>query len=483
MVKQGILVTSLLAFTLASPLQAQNVPADIPLTGPGGTLAPPKTPTYNTTGARNHTLDPTVTPPNQAGLTNIPIPSTTNRTGTNGPFSGAASPFCTTIPYGGTCVENKFRTQVDFGYMLPDDPIRNPRQPGGSHLHCFFGSGSANAYSTYKTLRNHSLDSTAAGTDVNATGYWFPCITVLNPYGDGKNYAIKPDYVVVYYTENPATNNPKVGLAIGTRYVFGFDMDIATLGLQYAWLRTYVTNANTAQGYARYSVTNGAGNYQSQVTWTCIGATPAGVKYLKNPDGSDPYGGTCGSGQEFDFDLSGPRCWDGDTLHSNGGYKHVIPMVWDTTFSEWVCPTNYYEVPGIVVKGVFQQYGWTDRQRWDLSSDIALRAAKGWNTTQVPSGSTFHADWLDGWDNNFRSGVNGWERNCLGTLGNVGHECNSSQINSTTWLKGGNAGEQGVSRNPQVDLSAIPHVLQTDPGWMLIPPSWSGALTAHRVHP
>lgn len=475
----AVVFFSLQCFAI-EPTLAAPVPVDIPLTGPGGTLAPPKTPVYNTTGAQNTTIDPTVTPPSQTGLTNIPIPSTTGRIGTNAPYNGSASPFCLTVVNGGTCLENKFRTQVDFQYMLPDDPIRNFGQPGQSHLHCFFGGGSVNAYSTYKTLRKHALSSFAAGTDVNNTGYWMPCFVVLDPYGNGKNYALKPDYVVVYYTENPATNNPKVGLPTGTRYVFGFDMDSSSPSTQFAWLQTILNAANTAQGRTRYTLTSPSGRYASQALYTCQGATPASSNYHVMPDGSDPFGGTCNSGQEYGIDISGPKCWDGDTLHSDGGYKHLIPGVYDNDYGKFVCPTNYYTVPDLVVKPVYKQYGWADRQRWVLSSDLAYRAMHGLNATQVPAGMTFHTDWMDGWDITWR---HKWEQNCFGTLGNIGHECNTSQVSSTEWLRGGNAGEAGVSRTPQVDLTPLQHTNETDAGWMLIPPSWSGSLTGHVIHP
>jgi hypothetical protein len=442
------------------------------------------TPVYNTTGAANSVVDSTVTPMPVTGLTNIPIPSTTNRIVTNGPYDGTVSPFCKTVPFGGTCLENKFRTQADFAYMLPDDPIRNFGEPGQSHLHCFFGAGSANARSTYKTLRQHSLDSTAAGTDINGTAYWYPCVVALNPYGNGKNYALKPDFITVYYTENPATNGTGYGgeglHSDRLRYVFGFEMDAASVATQYAWLQTFIDTANTASGHTRYRLTNpGNGRLSTQVVYSCVGATPTVTTTIKNADGTDPFGGTCASGSDFYINISGPDCYDGANLWSEGGYKHLIPSVWDTDNGVFVCPTNYYKLPHLTLEIHFTQYGWTDRQRWDLSSDIAYRAAHGLNSTTLPPGTTFHTDWLDGWDDVQRRK---WEINCLGVEHNTGHECNSSQISSTEYLKGGYVAEAGVSRNPQVDVSSVAHVNESDAGWMLIPNAWSGALTNMHIH-
>jgi hypothetical protein len=130
---------------------------------------------------------PAVTPNSQTGLTNIPAPSYVNRVTTlvvaersgNGV---SCTSFGLVFGAGGDtgCQETKFRTFVDFSHYGPDDPIRNFGAPGSSHLHCFFGNGSTNANSTYKSLRKRGLTSTAIGTDVNGTGYWYPCITVAN---------------------------------------------------------------------------------------------------------------------------------------------------------------------------------------------------------------------------------------------------------------------------------------------------------------
>jgi hypothetical protein len=523
-------------------------------------------PVYKTDGTANTLMDSTVTPmPVGSGLTNIPIPSTTNRlvttsdqtegtftasisgttmtvtavasgrirngdivygpgvaSGTSisslGTGSGGAgtynlnisqtvgsetmgssnvSTYCLSTGYGGVspCVENKFRTVVDFSHMLPDDPIRNYGQPGTSHLHCFFGAGSTNAYSTYKSLRAHALNSFAAGTDVNGTGYWFPCIEVQNPYGDGKNYAIKPNSVTVYYTENPATNGTGTGakafIPVGLRYVSGFDMDAvwnATTqsASQYAWLQPYLDAANTTIGHTRYTLTGPGGGSDVGVQYACVGATPSSTKVIVNADGSDPFGGTCGattggvaSPGDFYIVFSAAQCYDGTNLWSPGGYKHLIPRIYDHDFSTWVCPDNYYRLPNLSIEIHFTQYGWTDRQRWDLSSDIAYRAKYGLTKAQLPPGTTFHTDWDDGWDDVQRRK---WESNCNGVEHHTGHQCNTSQIDPTEYLKGGNGTECGVTRCPQVDNSGLPHSLETDPGWMLIPNAWSGGMTNMHIH-
>jgi hypothetical protein len=425
-----------------------------------------------------------------AGTYNLTISNTVSSEAMN----DSQTNFCLTNFNGGNadCGEAKFRTQSGFSHMLPDDPIRNYGQPGTSHLHCFFGNGSTNAYSTYKSLRAHGLNSTAAGTDANATGYWFPCVEVLNPYGDGKNFAIRANLITIYYTGLPADMQLAPYIPIGLRYVFGFDMDSAGsisygAGGQYAWLQTALDTANTASGHIRYQLTSPSTGLGNVGRWICTGATPvAGAdthieasssKYLAMPDGSDPFGGTCGAGDIF-LRIDGNTCYDGTNLWTDGGYKNLIPTVWDNDFSKWVCPSNYYQLPALTLEFHFTQNGPSDYTRWVLSSDLAFRSKFGLTAAQVPAGVTFHTDWNDGWDQTVR---NIWEINCIGSMHHTPHQCDTSTISSTQALIFATQGAGG--RNPQVDQNlTYAHTNETDNGWMLIPPAWSGGMTNMHIH-
>jgi hypothetical protein len=159
MLKRLILAV-LAVFFFAAPASAVTcggftVPTDV-ASQPGWTCNT-VTPQLDTTNsATNVVVDPAVTPPTQVGLTNIPAPSYTNRVSafTVAERSGNGAT-CTSygllVSEGGDtgCTEAKFRTFADFSHYAPDDPIRNFGAPGTSHLHCFFGNGTTNAYSTY----------------------------------------------------------------------------------------------------------------------------------------------------------------------------------------------------------------------------------------------------------------------------------------------------------------------------------------------
>jgi hypothetical protein len=459
-----------------TPALAQSFPKPVDMPAFSGW-----TPQYKTNGTLNVTIDPTVTPPSFTGLTNIPIPSNTNRVVTTA-AQGPAGSYCTLIADGGTCAEYKFRTQIDCGYILNDDPMRNYLQFGKSHLHEFCGAGSVNAASTYKTRRQHALDSTAAGTDANGTGYWRPCTWVVNPYGDGKDFCIIDDFWIVYYVGDPGKKLARI--PAGMQGVWGFDMDSAApnigAGGQYAWLQTILTAANAAQGYNRYSLTFN-GQMETQVSYVCAGATPLSVPYYVKPDGSDPYNGTCAAGAQFYTSINGPKCWSGADPWSPGGYKNWIPGVWDSVASAFVCPYNSYQTPFVRIEAQMNQQGWTDRQRWCLSSDIAYRAKWGLTATQVPCGITYHTDWADGWDHVIFDAA---QLNCAGVEGVQGHECGSSYYSSTQYLKGGQVGETGAAgRSPQVSTTALSHVLETDPGWRQVPASVVNSMSGMGMHP
>lgn len=423
------------------------------------------TPLYKTDNSANVTIDPTVTPPPVVPLTNIPVPSTAGRV-TVTATAGPGPDFCKIIADGGTCAEYKLRIHLDCGYFLNDDPMRNFLQFGKSHLHEFCGGGSVNAGSTYKSLRQHALDSMASGTDVIGTGYWRPATWVVNPYSNGKNYALLDDFWIVYYLGEPGKKVMKI--RTGERFVFGFDMDSTSPTTQFAWLQTIIDAANAAfiagggTGGNRYSLTDPSGHYENQVTYTCVGATPATVYSYVTTAGGDPYNGTCASGAQFYFGIDSGRCTSGQDLWSPGGYKNVIPGVYDRLYSKWTCPYNSYQQVSVRIEGQMTQYGWTDRQRWCLSSDVAYRAKWGFNSTQVPCGMTFHTDWEDGTDHNIFDVA---QLQCAGAEGVQGHECFSGQYDATHRLTGDYSNENGVSRSPQITYTSLSHVNEGDAGW------------------
>src|SRR5215204_5259145 len=89
-----------------------------------------------------------------------------------------------------------FRFICNASHNKYDDPIVYPGQAGKSHLHTFFGNTTANASSTYESLRSAG-DSSCQGGPLNRSAYWVPSMLT----GAGK--VVMPDYVSVYYKGLP----------------------------------------------------------------------------------------------------------------------------------------------------------------------------------------------------------------------------------------------------------------------------------------
>ena len=122
-----------------------------------------------------------------------------------------------------------FRFICGAGQILADDPIMYPGQAGKSHLHQFYGNLSANASSTFKSLRTIGR-TTCGSAPLNRSAYWMPAML------DGKGHVVQPDYVSIYYKRRPITDprvsdlsNPQfegraIALPNGLRFIFGRNM-------------------------------------------------------------------------------------------------------------------------------------------------------------------------------------------------------------------------------------------------------------------
>ncbi|MBK9587481.1 MAG: DUF1996 domain-containing protein [Sphingomonadales bacterium] len=173
-------------------------------------------------------------------------------------------------------VVGAFRFICSAGQISFDDPIVYPGQPGKSHLHQFFGNTSADASSTYVSLRS-SGDSTCTSR-LNRSAYWMPAMM------NGRGQVVRPDYVSIYYKRRPA-NDPEckrqgtacVGIPRGLRFIFGFDM------LNHKSRRT-------------------GGGY-----FNCDGPTGIQSHYPSIVDAAK----NCPIGNKLGAVISAPECWNG----------------------------------------------------------------------------------------------------------------------------------------------------------------------------
>lgn len=402
---------------------------------------PPDVRDYSPVAANwSPTGNPTYMTPNTAPAYGYELaePAATNFTGwiETGPY-GATTGFKTQAE-GGT--EAKMRTHINFTHILRDDPVRNYGKPGTSHWHTFLGNKNVNAWSTYKTLRLHP-DSHAAGGPINATGYWIP--TFLVPLA-GKTYGKIPDYAIVYYQASmaEAVAGTVSRLPFGMRYVTGWNMDDHHDAAVRAEL-------DAAGGYDAGLPNNGFIGYSMSgpggTLLTDLGLTTS--KHLKNADGTDPWMGQATSAYQLNVDLSAPDFWDGVNLWSPGGYKHFRHAQRHSVDGQPKGPIGWVRVPKLQLKFVFTHGGFADYGTWRLSSDDHLSMIDP-NHAPMLNGSTFHADWMGGWDQVMQLA---WQRNGQGVQGFAPHEMNDSIMSATQKLIVGATAPTG--RSPQVNLS------------------------------
>ena len=102
--------------------------------------------------------------------------------------------------------EGAFRFICNPGQLLRDDPIVYPGQAGKSHLHQFYGNTTANANSTYDSLR--TTGQSTCMSPLNRSAYWMPAML------DGAGNAVRPDSVAIYYKRLPKSD-PKCSLTSG----------------------------------------------------------------------------------------------------------------------------------------------------------------------------------------------------------------------------------------------------------------------------
>lgn len=234
-----------------------------------------------------------------------------------------------------------FRTLCTFSHLSYDDPIIYPNQSGVSHLHMFYGNDTANAASTYESLRAAGTSSCEGGL-INRSAYWSPVLI------DTAGQVVLPDVAIVYYKGtlgNAGDISNIQAMPFGLKMVAGFDM-----------------NDPNAKHYWN---------------WFC-------------EDGGDFSATTlnCASGR-LAVRLPFPMCWDGVNLDSPNHRSHMAYQKYDN-FGRPSCPADHpVQLPEYTIS-----FYWSNAQSagsWQLSSDTTPGMTHD-------NGSTFHSDWIGAWD-------------------------------------------------------------------------------------
>ena len=262
----------------------------------------------------------------------------------------------------------QFRIACEFSHFAYDDPIVAPGEPGGSHLHMFFGNTDVNAYSTYDTLAN-SGSSTCNGQEINRTGYWMPAL--FDAAGDVRI----PMRAIVYYKGYGLANGASEVYPPGAAIIAKPDLH---------------TVPDTQGGVAPFEKAidcsdqfRGPRAPASNTMPTCSGG-----------DGTGFF-------RTIELHVKFPNCWNREDPSNpdnwrtslEGGWFYSSCLGWATTPNiEYI--VQYQLDPGESTAG------------WYLASDVNRETL----TLDVPGGSTLHGDWWGGW----REDVNrAWLDGCV----------------------------------------------------------------------
>ena len=319
-----------------------------------------------------------------------------------------------------------FRFVCGAGPIRYDDPILFPGQPGRSHLHQFYGNTSANANSTFESLRaggDGTCGSDGNGHTLNRSAYWVPAML------DGKGNVVQPDYIGIYYKRlpdsnplcHPETNSAALGKCIplpnGLRFISGSDM-------KGGYRQAHVI-ANTP--------------YATPYRYECV--TPQGLGtagsgwYLT----LDEFTSKCVVGNELLVTLQMPNCWDGKNLDSADHGSHM-----DYPYNGRCDAAHPFVVPSFLISVAYRIAPGDDPNIWTLSSD-AMDPSK-------PRGWSLHADWFGAWDPQTMAT---WTDNCI----NKHLSCTGGDLGNGTQMKGAQQPSYGWT-NPK-------HLVPIPPGMVM----------------
>jgi hypothetical protein len=365
-------------------------------------------------------------------------------------------------------LQPKFRISCNQSVFGTFDPVVYPGIPNAGHHHTFIGTlNGVDENTTSERLRTVSTSSACTGGPLNKTLYWEP--TLFFEQSTGVFRPVKPNVASFYYTmPSQAFVEKLIRLPMGLQFIGGVNPDdpeatarMAEIPDGQGWLKT-----RKYDGWLGWACYNGG---------TLVSPTASEDEYLGysrvlvNSNGSDPWAGAC---QNPNFVLianaAAPTCWDGYNLKAGATtasvtagrdhFRYPIYKVANQSPDAQICPNGWWKVPSFEVKSEFPNgrpgiagHAW--RSKLFLSSDRMSANPANWR----PRGSTFHFDWLNGWDTVV---LETWQRECLGMtvkgtpgadglngLGK-GNDCDTSTISATQSLATGVPPVAGRSNNP-----------------------------------
>lgn len=296
-------------------------------------------------------------------------------------------------------VVGAFRFICGAGQVVADDPIVYPGQPGKSHLHQFYGNTSVNAGSTFQSLRAGGTSTcNNGGFAANRSGYWMPAML------DGVGHVVQPDFVSIYYKRLPASD-PKCSLSSGDPKAEG----------------NCVAIPNGLKFIMGFNMLNPPASPTGDFHYNCQGptATPGTYKTLAEAIANCPVNPAGMKQNQLGAIITAPDCWDGKNLDSADHRSHVAYM----SYGNWGYKRCDSEHPYVIPTFTLGAWYTVDENlsKWHLASDEMMPGT-------VP-GSTFHADYFEGWDNSVKQM---WTDGCINKMLN----CSGGDLGNGMQLKG-----------------------------------------------
>jgi lysophospholipase L1-like esterase len=375
--------------------------------------------------------------------------------------------------------DGKFRTVCHATFTKRADPILTRGQYPAGHDHTFIGPIDPYVIENvedfdYQMGRDYP-GSACDGGPLNTTLYWEPSVKDAR---HGLKLTVIPSIVNFYYTHSGADGPETTRLRRNYRFIGGTNPsdynDTAVRAEHTAAGLLYPGSPDTPAGFGGIQCfVGGVGQTvvgDARLRYDHGGYHTTEARYLKGPNGEDPWNGACTAG-EIVVLVNAQDCWDGTNLSSPNGRQHVrySTRAGDNDPPDGQCPDNYVKVLHFETKVHFEHNGWEeDLQYWYMSSDrMNSPGTPGDPTSLDPcrqtgpwfcSFSTAHFDWWGSWDDTV---LELWERNCGGlTIDGITTnyaDCGTSAIDDNATLKYGTTPppEAGLSTDPVRSLDVV----------------------------
>lgn len=260
-----------------------------------------------------------------------------------------------------------FRLWCEFSHMLNDDPIVFPGGQNKSYLHTFFGNTGANYLSTSDSIKN-SGNSTCLGGIADRSAYWMPAMI-----DTATGAPLKPDHLLVYYREGPASVIPN-----------GLKM-MAGVGVLRA---TSVFDSRKRNSW-----------FECNEVY----------------DGHKDNIHTCDNGGRLTMAVAFPECWNGKDLDSPDHKSHMAYA------KKKECPAAYpIKLPQITMIAHYLVTTDAGTTNWRLSSDMYPKYGQN-------GGYSAHAGFMYGWDDAIHKT---YVDNCI----NKSLDCHANLLGDGNWL-------------------------------------------------